>query len=98
MIFPTTYLANWQNIEERKRLQMQRDNLKENARRVMHDYKVDDWVLLLRTNIQQKLAQPTSGPYRVIQVFVNGMLLIQKGRVRERVNVRRVIPYRHRPP
>jgi Integrase core domain len=97
MIFPTTYVANWANIAERKRDQMIRDNMRENAKRITYDYQVGDLVLLRKVDIQQKMKQPTSGPYRIVQVFVNGTVMIQKGRVRERVNVRRLVPYHQRP-
>ena len=43
----------------------------------------------------RKLGERTSGPYRVLQTHVNGTLMIElRQGVSERINIRRVIPYR----
>jgi transposase InsO family protein len=96
MLFPVQYIANWAGIGQRKWQQMEKDNQRENQKRINHDYKVNDLVLIRRDEIQQKLAKPTSGPYRIIQVFVNGTVMLQRNNTRERINIRRLIPYNTR--
>ncbi len=39
------------------------------------------------------LGERTSGPYKVVQTHVNGTLELRPG-VSERLNIRRVIPYK----
>jgi hypothetical protein len=43
----------------------------------------------------RKLAERTSGPYRVLQTHVNGTVTIElRPGVSERLNIRRIIPYK----
>ena len=96
MLFPTTYLANWHQLDERKVRQMTRDNERENAKRIPHDYKIDDLVLIRRdVGGEQlgKLDRPTSGPYRIVRVHVNGTVTIQRDGFREKINIRRILPF-----
>ena len=65
----------------------------ENKKRIQHDYKIGDKVLLAKPGVLSKLAKPRTGPYLVQQVFSNGTINIQKGAVIQRVNIRRVSPY-----
>ena len=38
------------------------------------------------------MASPHQGPYPITHVYTNGTVRIQKGNVKERVNIRRIIP------
>jgi hypothetical protein len=58
-----------------------------------HEYKIGDKILLTDSRKRSKLAPPREGPYQVKRVFTNGTLLIQRGAILERVNIRRVSPY-----
>jgi hypothetical protein len=59
-----------------------------------HNYAVDDRVLKKRHNTT-KLGPRTAGPYRVVQTHVSGKVTIElRHGVIERVNIRRIIPYR----
>ena len=43
----------------------------------------------------RKLGHRTAGPYKVLQTHVNGTLTIElKPGISERINIRRVIPYK----
>jgi hypothetical protein len=99
MMFPTQYVANWNHMQERKRMKMRKDNQRENERRHVHDYSVGDLILVRREKkhgeILPKLARPTLGPFRVLKVFDNGTVMIQRHGFRERINVRRLIPFQH---
>jgi transposase InsO family protein len=100
MIFPTTYVANWHHQRNNQVQRMQRDAARENTNRIDHRYSVGDLVLIRRDRggeVLGRLARPTHGPFRVIQVFPNGTVIIDRIRFHERINVRRLIPYHARP-
>jgi hypothetical protein len=74
---------------------MGRNNRRENASRISHDYKVGDKVLLKKPGKHlRKLEAPITGPHTVNAIYTNGRTVnIQKGKVNERVNIRRFFPY-----
>jgi hypothetical protein len=73
---------------------MGRNNRRENASRINHDYKVGDKVLLNTPGKHlRKLEAPRTGPHTVTEIYNNGTLRIQKGNVNERVNIIRLFPY-----
>ena len=74
------------------------NNARENRKRIEHIYKVNDQVLLDRYDAR-KYESPYLGPYKVTEVFTNGTVTIKmqkgkKGSVYERVNIRRLSPFR----
>ena len=96
MIMPTSYMAHWQSIRQRRQAITDRDNLRENARRVPHTYSVGDLVLI-RQDTRGKLAKPTRGPYRLIDVarqHVNGTVVVDLNHSHETFNIRRLIPFK----
>jgi hypothetical protein len=73
---------------------MGRNNRRENTSRIRHDYKVGDKVLLKEpVKYLIKLEAPRTGQHTVAAIYTNGTLRIQKGKVNERVNIRRLFPY-----
>lgn len=98
MILPTQFKANWAQIALRKQEVINKSNSKENKKRLEHEYKVGDKVLLEKGGIQPKMAAPREGPYRITKVSTNGTVRIQKGVVTQRVNIRRLTPYFERRP
>jgi hypothetical protein len=81
-------------IEQQSQKEMGRNNRRENASRISHDYKVGDNVLLKKPGKHlRKLEAPRTGPHTVTAIYNNGRLFIQKGKVNERVNIRRLFPY-----
>ena len=96
MILPITIEANWQRIKDRRQAEMRRNNDRENAQRITHTYHIDDKVLIKHEGILRKLARHRDGPFKVTQVYNNGTVRIQRGPVSERVNIRRIIPFRER--
>ena len=67
--------------------------IKENTKRISHDYKVNHNILIYRDGIFRKLDGPFLGPYKIIEVYTNGTVRIQRGIVTERINIRRLTPY-----
>jgi hypothetical protein len=87
-------VVDWGTIEQQRQKEMARNNKRENASRINHDYKVGDKVLLKKPcKHLRKLETPRTGPHTVTAIYTNGALLIQKGNVNERVNISRLFPY-----
>jgi hypothetical protein len=94
MVLPITFMAYWGAIEQQRQKEMGRNNRRENASRISHDYKVGDKVLLKKPGKHLiKLEAPRTGPHTVTAIYTNGKLPIQKGNINERVNIRRLFPY-----
>ena len=93
MILPIKYLAEWDVINKRKQLRINASNARENSKRVDWDHKIGDSVLVSDNDIQRKLDYQLKGPYKIVQVYSNGTVRIQKGVVTERINIRRCTPY-----
>ena len=51
-------------------------------------------MLLETPGILRKLSTPRTGPYPVTNVYKNGIIRIRKGIVSERVNIRRISPFK----
>ena len=98
MLLPTQFKADWASIALRKQKLINESNARENKKRIQHEYKVGDKVLLERPGIQPKMGAPRDGPYEVVHVSTNGTVRIQKGAVTQRVNIRRLTPYFERSP
>jgi hypothetical protein len=81
-------------IEQQRQKGMGRNNRRENASRISHDYKVGDKILLKKPGKHlRKLEALRTGPHTVTAIYTNGTVCIQKGNVHERVNIRRLFPY-----
>ncbi|KAL7561342.1 hypothetical protein ACA910_001450 [Epithemia clementina (nom. ined.)] len=66
-----------------------------NRSRIFHDYSVGDQVLLRATNPDKLDLRTSPNPFLVTRVHTNGTVTIQRGpHVTERINVRRLLPYR----
>jgi hypothetical protein len=73
---------------------MDRNNRRESASIIIHDYMVGYKVLLKKPGKHlRKLEAPRTGPHTVTAIYTNCTLLIQNGNVNERVNIRRLFPY-----
>jgi hypothetical protein len=87
-------MADWGAIGQQRQKEMGRNNRRENVSRISHDYKVGDKVLLKKPGKHlRKLEAPRTGPHTEITIYTHGTLRIHKGKVNERVNIRRLFPY-----
>ena len=94
MIFNIKTVVNWNIICKRKQSQVDFDNQRENKCRVAYDYKVDQRVYLINTDIKRKCQAPHEGPYEITgDVFTNGTVRIQKGISNKCVNIRHITPH-----
>jgi hypothetical protein len=93
MLFDLSFKANWKNIKERKKAQIEESNKRENAKLINHTYQVGDLVSKDRNQPQPKLHRPRDGPYTIKKVYTNGTLKIRKGITSDKISIRRVNPY-----
>ena len=93
MLLPVQFKADWDAIRQRRQALINKNNERENARRIEHEYKVGDLVSKFRPGKLRKLRRKKDGPYRVETVHDNGTIGIRRGAILERVNIRRVEPF-----
>jgi hypothetical protein len=93
MLFDLSFTTEYKEIKKRKQEASDANTHKENSKRIKHEYKVNDQVLLDRGILQRKLIPKRDGPYQVVRVYSNGTLKIRKGIYVQRVSIRRCVPY-----
>ena len=78
----------------KKQKLIDKNNAKENAKRLPHTDKVGDKVLL-KTEANTKYGKnPYEGPYDIVHVNDNGTIRYLKGHVIDTVNIRNIHPYK----
>jgi transposase InsO family protein len=92
LIFNIQHAANWDIIRQQKQKRIEQNNARENAKRIPHQYKAGDKVML-HIGTENKYEQPYSGPHKIIATYPNGTVTLQIGAVQDRVNIRRIHPY-----
>ena len=92
-ILNITHEANWKLIRERKQKLIKYNNDKENRTRKVHNYKIDDLVLIKNEQSTKYGNTAYSGPYTVTSVNNNGTIHVNKGIVTDVINIRNVHPY-----
>ena len=80
--------ANWEEIKQQKQKRINKNNQKENRKCIEHTYVEGDQILHQKLTKSKYGQNPWDGPYRVCKVYDNGTVLIQKGIVLERFNIR----------
>jgi hypothetical protein len=93
MVLNTRYLADWTAIKTRKQDLIRKNNQIENSKRIPHQYRIGDQVML-ENHRANKYEQPYKGPYLITQVNENGTVRLKMGAVTDTVNIRRIHPYR----
>ncbi len=94
MFLNISLIADWHAITQRQEHLVNENLMREKKKRCRHDYANGDRVLKKQFK-PTKLGPWSSGPYRVIQTHVNGMLTIEPHHgVTEHINIRQVIPYK----
>jgi hypothetical protein len=84
MVMPTSFMAHWQSIRQRCQAITDRDN------------SVGD-LILIRQDTSSKLAKPTCGLYRLIDVacqHVNGTVVVDLNHSHKMFNIRQLIPFK----
>ena len=87
-------IANLQTIRDHRQVLIDENLRRQNLKRRTFDYAIDQEVLVKVPN-PRKLDAKAEGPYVITCVHVNGTVTIRRtAHVTERINIRRVIPYR----
>jgi hypothetical protein len=85
---------DWAQIRQRKQDIINVNNWKENVKRIAHEYRVRDKVLLGKPGLVSKLSTPCTGPCRITHTYTDGTVRVQRGIVNECVNIRCLTPYK----
>jgi hypothetical protein len=80
-----------QCIKQRKQTLINKNNKKENQKRIDCNYAIYDSILKTKAGAL-KMEQPREGPFNIICVHANGTATMKKGPVEERLNMRQVMP------
>ena len=86
--------ADWNYIRSRKQKITKQNNRRENAKRLPHQYREGDQVLLTKESKSKYGHASYEGPYTIVQVNDNGTVRVQKGAVIDTFNIRLIKPYR----
>ena len=95
-------LIDWERVKTVRLKDAIDNNKKENKKRLEHEYKVGDKVLLVLKNYElrnnPKISPSTyaRGPFTIIKVIANGTVKIQCGAFEDTVSIRRITPYHPR--
>ena len=77
ILFNLASVIDWRVATPVKQLQVDIDNVKENAKRVTHDYAIGDQVYVEMTGIYRKLDYKKQGPYIIAEVLTKGTVRVQ---------------------
>ena len=94
MLLPIQLKTDLARIRQHKQDIIDVNNKMENLKRIEHEYCVGKKVLLEKPGLVFKLSAPCAGPYRITKTYAYGTVRIQRGVVNERVNIRRLTPYK----
>ena len=83
------HVADWEHILQRKQLQINHNNKRENMRQNNHQYKVGDKILVKRKK-NSKHELEFMGPFPITQINYNGTVRFRKGIINDAVNIRRI--------
>ena len=67
--------------------------LRANARRIRHEYKVNDLVYLRIHAPDSKLSLVRTGPFPILQVHMNNTVTMKRGPIHERISIRHIMPF-----
>ena len=98
MIFGIKAEIDWNELTRKLIRNAKENNKQENKKLIEHTYKKGDLVILFKSTYKQakgaKLDSPTEGPYKILKVYSNGTVRIQrKVMVMEIINICRIRPY-----
>jgi hypothetical protein len=88
------FIVDWHAITQKREQLINENPMRENCKQTCYDY-VPNQKVLIKRHKTRKLGQKTSGPYKIMQTHVNRTLTGElKPGTSERLNIRRVIPYK----
>ena len=89
------FQADWNAIKEFKQTRIRKDNQRENAKRIPHEYQAGDQVLIKASETKWKFQKnPWEGPHTIVKVNDNGTVRLKMGAVTDTINIRLIKPYK----
>jgi hypothetical protein len=87
-------IADWHASTQRQEHLIHEKLMRENQKRRGYNYAPQQMVLKEKWK-PKKLGKRSSGPYKIVQVHVNGTVTIQlRPGLTERINIRQIVPYK----
>ena len=94
-IFNILHKANWRYIQERKQRIINKNNAKENSKRIDYTYRVGQLVLVKADQSTKYGSDSYLGPFPIVQVDAeNGTVLLREGTVTDVYNICNITPYK----
>jgi hypothetical protein len=94
MLLDIPVIADLLAIQNKRQTLIDENLRRANLKRRPYDYAIGDLVMIKEVD-PDKMEEKTTGPFPIVRVHINGNLTIQRQpHVTERLNIRRVIPYR----
>jgi hypothetical protein len=99
MIFRQTIIIDWERLKATRHKNAIANNEKENRKRIHHEFKVGDKVLIKykpyerRNNPKISPSTYESGPFTILAIYANGNVKLQRGAYTDVINMRRLAPY-----
>ena len=87
MLFNLASVVDWRVITAANQRQVDIDNVRENARKVTHDYKIGNQLYVRMSGIYCKLVYKKQGPYIITEVFPNVTVRVKRGQLNEQMNI-----------
>ena len=95
MLLNIAIIADLQLLRNKRQALIDQQLMRANRVRVSHDYQPHEQVLVLAYQ-PDKLEPRATGPFTIERVHTNGTVTIRRSPfVTERINIRRIRPYRH---
>ena len=93
MILNLDFEADWATIKDRKQRLINQNNIRENAKRKAHTYHEGDKIMVKNDHNRKYGENAYAGPYVILIIKDNGTVRIQKGSVRDTINIRNITPF-----
>ena len=95
MIYDINHNTNWRKVHEDRIEEMKKSNIRENKKIIDYEYLPDDLVLI-KLDIKKlgKVEEMVIGPFPVVAVRENGVVIINKGKYLESWNIRNLHPWK----
>ena len=95
MLFDLSFQVDWKELRKRKREATALNNQRENAKRLHYTFQVNDKVCIEQRHygLHPKFSQARRGPYRITNIYSNGVAKLQQGPVSQKVHMRYLTPF-----
>jgi hypothetical protein len=95
MLFDIPFIADWKKTGEYRQKPTDLITAHENEGRIDYDYKVGQKILVQNEGILRKAeSRWQKDPWTITTVYTNGTIMIQHVNKEERLNIRRVTPFK----